>query len=59
MDCVDVVFLDFAKAFDKVLHQKLLQKLGNHRMIGKLFTWIQLWLGQVPKGQMFRMKKGH
>ena len=40
---VDVVFLFFAKAFDKAPHQRLLLKvlvcLG-----GKLFDWISNWL---------------
>jgi Reverse transcriptase (RNA-dependent DNA polymerase) len=29
-NCVDVVFLDFAKAFDKVTHGRLLVKLRRH-----------------------------
>jgi len=41
---VDVVFLDFAKAFDKVPHQRLLQKLMSHGITGKLFHWIANWL---------------
>ena len=41
---VDVVFLDFAKAFDKVPHQRLLQKLVSHGITGNLFHWISNWL---------------
>jgi len=41
---VDVVFLDFAKAFDKVPHQRLLQKLASHGITGKLYHWISNWL---------------
>ena len=41
---VDVVFLDFAKAFDKVPHQRLLQKLASHGIMGKLYHWISNWL---------------
>jgi len=41
---VDVVFLDFAKAFDKVPHQRLLLKLQSHGITGKLFNWISDWL---------------
>jgi len=40
-DNVDMIFLDFAKAFDKVPHQRLLKKLNGHRIQGKLFEWIQ------------------
>jgi len=43
-DSVDVIFLDFAKAFDKVPHKKLLRKLENHGIAGKLRQWIESWL---------------
>ena len=33
---VDVIYLDFAKAFDKVDHGKLLRKLKKIRIIGKI-----------------------
>ena len=41
---VDVVFLDFAKAFDKVPYMRLLQKLKSHGTDGKLLRWITYWL---------------
>jgi len=41
---VDVIFLDFAKAFDKVPHQRLLEKLRNHGIRGELLKWITAWL---------------
>ena len=40
----DVIYLDFAKAFDKVPHQRLLQKLEGHGIQGTLLDWISLWL---------------
>ena len=39
-EMVDVVFLDFAKAFDKVPHQRLLLKVASLGIGGKLFDWI-------------------
>jgi len=43
-DNVDVVFLDFAKAFDKVSHRRLLLKLEAHGIDSKLINWIAEWL---------------
>jgi hypothetical protein len=41
---VDVIYLDFAKAFDKVDHNILLQKVHNSGIRGKLFQWISVFL---------------
>ena len=41
---VDVVYLDFAKAFDSVPHQRLLAKLKAVGIDGKLLLWISAWL---------------
>jgi len=43
-DSVDVIFLDFAKAFDKVSHTRLILKLRAHGIDGKLSNWIAEWL---------------
>ncbi|PIK59167.1 putative RNA-directed DNA polymerase from mobile element jockey-like [Apostichopus japonicus] len=42
---VDVVFLDFQKAFDKVPHQRLLLRLKSMDVNGNLLSWIENWLG--------------
>ena len=41
---VDVIYLDFQNAFDKVPHQRLLIKLKSHGMGVDIVTWIQNWL---------------
>ena len=41
---VDVIYLDFAKAFDKVDHNVLLQKVHDLGIHGKLFEWIKSFL---------------
>ena len=43
-DTVDVIYTDFAKAFDSVPHQRLLKKLKNNGIIGKTLGWIQAFL---------------
>ena len=40
----DAVFLDFAKAFDKVPTVRLIKKLRAHGIRGKLLAWIENWL---------------
>ena len=43
---VDVVYMDFSKAFDKVPHGRLVQKVKLHGIRDELARWIQNWLGQ-------------
>ena len=40
----DTVYLDFAKAFDKVDHQLLLKKLQSIGIKGKLLNWLKAFL---------------
>ena len=41
---VDVVYLDFAKAFDKVPHKRLIFKLRKLSINEKIVRWIESWL---------------
>jgi hypothetical protein len=41
---VDVIYLDFAKAFDTVPHERMKKKLRAHGVGGGLFRWIAAWL---------------
>ena len=41
---VDVLYLDFAKAFDKVPHRRLLQKCRGLGLEGIALKWIKVWL---------------
>jgi hypothetical protein len=40
----DIFYLDFAKAFDKVPHERLLLKLRAKGVTGKTLRWIRNWL---------------
>jgi len=37
---VDVIYLDFQKAFDKVTHRRLIMKLEVHENDGEILQWI-------------------
>ena len=43
-ECVDVLYLDFRKAFDKVDHKRLMVKLAAAGVRGNLWRWIKDWL---------------
>ena len=43
---VDVLYLDFAKAFDKVDHERLMVKLAAAGVEGKLRAWLKDWLSK-------------
>ena len=42
--CVDVVYCDFMKAFDKVPHRRLIQTLSNYGITDPLLGWIEQFL---------------
>ena len=41
---VDIIYLDFQKAFDKVPHKRLLIKLKSHGIQGNVLKWVENWL---------------
>ena len=41
---MDVLYLDFSKAFDKVPRLRLLEKMKAHHLSGPLLKWIEAWL---------------
>ena len=43
---IDIILLDFSKAFDTVPHQRLLTKLRYYGINGSTYNWIQTWLTQ-------------
>ena len=40
----DLIIMDFAKAFDKVPHRRLLHKLDFYGIRGSIHKWINSWL---------------
>ena len=43
---IDVIYLDFQKAFDKVPDQHLFSKLKAYGIRGKVFDWIEKFLSR-------------
>ena len=43
-DQIDLIILDFCKAFDKVPHQRLLLKLNQFGIKGNILRWIESFL---------------
>ena len=41
---VDLVYLDFCKAFDKVPHLRLIRKMEALGIRGRIKTWVENWL---------------
>ncbi len=43
-DCIDVIFLDFKKAFDTVPHERLITKLQGYKIEGNVLNWVKMFL---------------
>ena len=39
----DLILLDFSKAFDKVTHEKLIQKLHHYGIRGDTLKWVKFF----------------
>ncbi len=44
-EAFDIIYLDFAKPFDKVPHQRVIKKMEAHGLLtGELQKWVASWL---------------
>ena len=55
-ESTDVIYLDFAKAFDTVAHMRLLAKLDHFGIRGHLLTWISSFL--TNRRERFVLRNG-
>ena len=53
---VDVVYIDFMKAFDKVSHEHLLQKLGHLGVHQQILDWIYDFLNERSQVVVYNNK---
>ena len=51
---VDLILLDFSKAFNIVLHYHLLTKLKIFQINGQVVDWITKWLSYISKAAFIR-----
>ena len=54
---VDTIYLDFAKAFDTVPRQRLINKLNSYGIIGNILNWITAFLSN--RSQIVRVNGAH
>ena len=48
---VDIIYLDFAKAFDKVPHHRLIDKVASMGVEGRVKGWIQCSVARGEKAK--------
>ena len=44
---VDIIYLEFCKAFDKIPHQRLMKKIWAYGIRGKVYKWIEEFLKKI------------
>ena len=48
---IDIIYLDFKKAFDSIPHERLLLKMKGYGITGKTLRWIRSFLtGREQRG---------
>ena len=55
-DSFDIICLDFSKAFDKILHKRLIKKLESYGIQGSALRWKAGWLEDIKQRLQL---KGH
>ena len=55
--CIDVIYCDFMKAFDKVPHRRLLKKIESYGISGNVLEWVTSFLSN--RKQIVRANSDH
>ncbi len=56
---VDVIYLDFSKAFNKVSHQHLMNMIEARGISGAVSKWIKAWLNDRKQRVVVKGKKSN
>ncbi len=61
-DIIDCIYMDYAKAFDKVPHRRLVSKLSAYGISGEIINWIEAFLTNrfqqvAVNGELSELKK--
>ena len=48
-DSLNIIYLDFNKAFDKGPHERLIKKLEGYGIQENVLGWISKWLGDMKQ----------
>ena len=56
---VEVIYLDFAKAFDKVPHKRLPSKLKAPGIKGKVYDWTKDFMSNSKQRVILKGKSSH
>ena len=43
---IDIVYLDFRKAFDKIPHERLLVKMKGYGIKGNVIGWVRIFFSR-------------
>ena len=46
---IDIIYMDYAKAFNKVAHERLVRKLGGYGIGGSILNWIHSFLTGIEE----------
>ena len=56
---IDILYLDFQKAFDKVPHKRLMAKVRGYGIIDEVGNWIEDWLTGRKQRVVIRKWQSH
>ena len=53
---IDIIYLEFQKAFDNVPHKRLIKIFKSHGIVGKIHKWLEDWLSERRQSVFINVK---